>query len=162
MCVEKEAQKRLTIWGMYSFLDYKRNLFIIQSENTGTNLISTKVKRVRLKKMHTWNLNLRMSFPAPNARNWQCSWQCCGSMTFWGGYGSGSADPCPWLIRIWVHIETSQIRNTAFEGVERIVLSERQQVCFFINKYFRGSAASMCFTAIKSTVLVDSSPCLYS
>ncbi len=21
-------------------------------------------------------------------------WQCCGSMTFWGGSGSGSADPC--------------------------------------------------------------------
>jgi hypothetical protein len=20
--------------------------------------------------------------------------QCCGSMTFWGGSGSGSADPC--------------------------------------------------------------------
>jgi hypothetical protein len=23
--------------------------------------------------------------------------QCCGSMTFWGGSGSGSADPCLWL-----------------------------------------------------------------
>ncbi len=22
--------------------------------------------------------------------------QCCGSMTFWGGSGSGSADPCLW------------------------------------------------------------------
>jgi hypothetical protein len=22
------------------------------------------------------------------------SMQCCGSMTFWGGSGSGSADPC--------------------------------------------------------------------
>jgi hypothetical protein len=21
-------------------------------------------------------------------------YQCCGSMTFWGGSGSGSADPC--------------------------------------------------------------------
>ncbi len=27
------------------------------------------------------------------------SWnQCCGSMTFWGGSGSGSADPCLWLM----------------------------------------------------------------
>ncbi len=24
--------------------------------------------------------------------------QCCGSMTFWGGSGSGSADPCLWLL----------------------------------------------------------------
>ncbi len=24
--------------------------------------------------------------------------QCCGSMTFWGGSGSGSADPCLWLM----------------------------------------------------------------
>ncbi len=24
--------------------------------------------------------------------------QCCGSMTFWDGSGSGSADPCLWLI----------------------------------------------------------------
>jgi hypothetical protein len=24
--------------------------------------------------------------------------QCCGSMTFWGGSGSGSADPCLWLV----------------------------------------------------------------
>ncbi len=24
--------------------------------------------------------------------------QCCGSMTFWGGFGSGSADPCLWLM----------------------------------------------------------------
>ncbi len=24
--------------------------------------------------------------------------QCCGSMTFWCGSGSGSADPCLWLI----------------------------------------------------------------
>jgi hypothetical protein len=23
-----------------------------------------------------------------------CTNQCCGSMTFWGGSGSGSADPC--------------------------------------------------------------------
>jgi hypothetical protein len=29
-----------------------------------------------------------------------CSYQCCGSMTFWGGFGSGSgsADPCLWLM----------------------------------------------------------------
>ncbi len=28
-----------------------------------------------------------------------CSFiQCCGSMTFWGGSGSGSADPCLWLM----------------------------------------------------------------
>ncbi len=26
------------------------------------------------------------------------SCQCSGSMTFWGGSGSGSADPCPWLM----------------------------------------------------------------
>ncbi len=27
------------------------------------------------------------------------SWdQCCGSMTFWGGSGSGSADPCLWQL----------------------------------------------------------------
>jgi hypothetical protein len=25
-------------------------------------------------------------------------YQCCGSMTFWGGSGSGSADPCLWLM----------------------------------------------------------------
>jgi hypothetical protein len=25
-------------------------------------------------------------------------WQCSGSMPFWGGSGSGSADPCLWLI----------------------------------------------------------------
>jgi len=24
--------------------------------------------------------------------------QCCGSMTFWGGSGSGFADPCLWLM----------------------------------------------------------------
>jgi hypothetical protein len=24
--------------------------------------------------------------------------QCCGSMTFWGGSGSGSADPCLWIM----------------------------------------------------------------
>ncbi len=24
--------------------------------------------------------------------------QCCGSMTFWGGSGSGSSDPCLWLM----------------------------------------------------------------
>jgi hypothetical protein len=24
--------------------------------------------------------------------------QCCGSMTFWGGSGSGSADPCLFLM----------------------------------------------------------------
>ncbi len=24
--------------------------------------------------------------------------QCCGSMTFWGGSGSGSSDPCLWLL----------------------------------------------------------------
>ncbi len=24
--------------------------------------------------------------------------QCCGSMTFWSGSGSGSADPCLWLM----------------------------------------------------------------
>jgi hypothetical protein len=24
--------------------------------------------------------------------------QCCGSMTFWGGSGSGTADPCLWLM----------------------------------------------------------------
>ncbi len=27
-----------------------------------------------------------------------CLNQCCGSVTFWGGSGSGSADPCLWLI----------------------------------------------------------------
>ncbi len=26
------------------------------------------------------------------------AWQCCRSMTFWGGFGSGSADPCLWLM----------------------------------------------------------------
>ncbi len=26
------------------------------------------------------------------------SFQCCGSMTFWGGSGSGPADPCLWLM----------------------------------------------------------------
>ena len=25
-------------------------------------------------------------------------YQCCGSMTFWGGSGSGSSDPCLWLM----------------------------------------------------------------
>ncbi len=27
-----------------------------------------------------------------------CEKQCSGSMTFWGGSGSGSADPCLWLM----------------------------------------------------------------
>jgi hypothetical protein len=27
-----------------------------------------------------------------------CVDQCCGSTTFWGGSGSGSADPCLWLM----------------------------------------------------------------
>ncbi len=27
-----------------------------------------------------------------------CQYQCCGSMAFWGGSGSESADPCRWLM----------------------------------------------------------------
>ncbi len=27
-----------------------------------------------------------------------CFYQCSGSMTFWGGSGSGSSDPCFWLM----------------------------------------------------------------
>ncbi len=34
--------------------------------------------------------------------------QCCGSMTFWGGSGSGSADPCLWLM------ESQNSRNQGF------------------------------------------------
>jgi hypothetical protein len=41
----------------------------------------------------------QVSYASPILYNIMCllqpySDQCCGSMTFWGGSGSGSADPC--------------------------------------------------------------------
>ncbi len=36
--------------------------------------------------------------PSPPGSGSPWGRQCCGSMTFWGGSGSGSADPCLWLM----------------------------------------------------------------
>ncbi len=39
------------------------------------------------------------SFPNLQTNDYdELFYQCCGSMTFWGGSRSGSADPCLWLV----------------------------------------------------------------
>ena len=53
-------------------------------------------------KVNDENSRVRIQYPYPDVQNPLLFWkivllnQCCGSMTFWGG--SGSADPCLWLM----------------------------------------------------------------
>ncbi len=64
-------------------------------------MISRTETQERLWKRWPWEQFLsQKNFQSVLGQNWE--WEtphhCCGSMIFWGGSGSGSADPCLWLM----------------------------------------------------------------
>ncbi len=58
--------------------------------------------------------------------------QCCGSMTFWGGSGSGSADPCLWLMDPDTDPDPGSISCCFF----RHWPSRCQQKTYFLHNFF--------------------------
>ncbi len=56
-------------------------------------------------------------------------YQCCGSMTFWCGSGSGSADPCLWLI-------DQDPDSDADPSIFIIDLQDANQKIIFLTKFF--------------------------
>ncbi len=84
---------RWTVFPYHSVLYHPRNFFIhiwdliVQCTNLHCLLMYSTVCSVHKTLWHFFSV----ADPV-------CFWQCSGSMTFWCGSGSGSADPCLWLM----------------------------------------------------------------
>ncbi len=66
---------------------YQGHLYILWLERIPHGL------RANMEYKHVAPHGIRTGPPRRHPQN-----QCCGSMTFWCGFGSGSADPCLWLM----------------------------------------------------------------
>ncbi len=54
--------------------------------------------RIRIKILSWIRIRIRIKTMRIYSPGLDCQKQCSGSMTFWGGSGPGSADPCLWLM----------------------------------------------------------------
>jgi hypothetical protein len=67
--------------------------------------------------------------------------QCCGSMAFWCGSGSGSADPCLWIVD-----PDPAYYLINLQDANKKLIEKKKFFCFLL---FEGTITS-CFLKIKS------------